>query len=68
MMTQTEMYDAYIAEALENGFSIDQIKLFGQSDEESAQDELERLQEDEFWDESLTLECGRFPKTESNSY
>lgn len=57
MMVQTEMYDAYIAEALESGFSIDQIKLFGQSDEESAQDELERLQEDEFWDESLTLEC-----------
>ena len=55
-MTQVEMYDTYIAENLEAGLSIDQIKLFGQSGKEDAQETLETLQEDEFWDESLTLE------------
>lgn len=55
-MRQTETYDEYISEALDSGLSIDQVKLFGKSDEGEAQGELERFQEDEFWDESLTIE------------
>lgn len=50
------MYDTYIAKALEGGLSIEQIKLFGQPSEEIAQYTLEELQEDEFWESSLTLE------------
>lgn len=46
--------DSFIKESLENGMSIEQIKLLGASDEDEAEEALEELIDDG-WDEDLDL-------------
>ena len=53
MATQAEMYDAYIAGALESEHTYEQIKLLCTGSREEAKEELERLQIEEDWDVDL---------------
>lgn len=51
----SEVYDTFIREALENSWTIEQVKLLGCANCSEAEDKLEELIEDEGWEDSLTL-------------
>ena len=57
MLMISEVYDSFIREALENSWTIEQVKMLGCENCSEAGKKLEELIEDEGWEDSLTLEC-----------
>lgn len=56
MLAISEVYDKYIREALEDSWTVEQVKMLGASEQSGGKEKLEELIEDEGWEESLTLE------------
>lgn len=57
MLMISEVYDSFIREALENSWTIEQVKMLGCENCSEAGKKLEELIEDEGREDSLTLEC-----------
>lgn len=57
MLTVSEVYDVYIQDALENSWTIEQVKMLGAEDDSGAEEKLAEFIEDEGWGESLTLDA-----------
>lgn len=56
MIASRELYDEYIKTKLEEGWTIEQVKIFGADSVEGANAVLDDLIEDEGWDDEIALD------------